>query len=115
MLDALLRRNAQKRAELKALYGNRRGERQLLALARGLLRKRKLLVLDEASSSLDVNTDAIIQQVLRTAFKDCSKCRTIVAAGIRLMSHAAAVIAIAHRLNTLLDYDVSPTWHQRER
>lgn len=64
-----------------------RGERQLLALARGLLRNRQILVLDEASSSLDVATDATMQTVLRSAFKG----RTI--------------LAVAHRLNTLLDYD----------
>lgn len=51
-----------------------RGERQLLALARGLLRNRKILVLDEASSSLDVETDAVVQRVLRTAFERCSEC-----------------------------------------
>lgn len=64
-----------------------RGERQLLAMARALLRDRKILVLDEASSSLDVATDATIQKVLREAFAG----RTI--------------IAIAHRLHTLKDFD----------
>lgn len=65
----------------------RRGERQLLAMSRALLRRKKILVLDEASSSLDVTTDAIIQKVLREVFANCT------------------IIAIAHRLNTLLDFD----------
>lgn len=65
----------------------RRGERQLLAMTRALLRSKKILVLDEASSSLDVATDAIIQKVLREVFANCT------------------IIAIAHRLNTLLDFD----------
>ncbi|KAK9899697.1 P-loop containing nucleoside triphosphate hydrolase protein [Cystobasidium minutum MCA 4210] len=64
-----------------------RGERQLLAMTRALLRSKKILVLDEASSSLDVATDATIQKVLREVFANCT------------------IIAIAHRLNTLLDFD----------
>lgn len=56
-------------------------------MSRALLRSKKILVLDEASSSLDVTTDAIIQKVLREVFANCT------------------IIAIAHRLNTLLDFD----------
>ena len=70
-----------------ASMNHRRGERQLLAMTRALLRSKKILVLDEASSSLDVATDAIIQKVLREVFANCT------------------IIAIAHRLNTLLDFD----------
>lgn len=71
----------------KASHCDRRGERQLLAMSRALLRSKKILVLDEASSSLDIATDAIIQKVLREVFANCT------------------IIAIAHRLNTLLDFD----------
>lgn len=56
-------------------------------MTRALLRSKKILVLDEASSSLDVATDATIQKVLREVFANCT------------------IIAIAHRLNTLLDFD----------
>lgn len=56
-------------------------------MSRALLRSKKILVLDEASSSLDVTTDAIIQGVLREVFANCT------------------IIAIAHRLNTLLDFN----------
>ena len=55
-----------------------RGERQLLALARALLRKRKILVLDEASSSLDIASDARMQEVLRRAFDRCSACALLI-------------------------------------
>jgi ABC-type multidrug transport system fused ATPase/permease subunit len=56
-------------------------------LARVSLNNNKILVLDEATSNLDTNSDAFIQKVLRERFKN------------------ATVITIAHRLDTITDYD----------
>lgn len=63
------------------------GEKQLLALARALVRGSKILILDEATSSVDYETDAKIQETIIREFKKCT------------------ILCIAHRLKTILTYD----------
>ncbi|KAM0484447.1 hypothetical protein ACHAPX_001871 [Trichoderma viride] len=67
------------------------GQRQVLSLCRALIRQSKLMLLDEATASMDYETDKGIQQVLRTELESAGKDRTLV--------------TIAHRLRTIIDYD----------
>lgn len=63
------------------------GEKQMISFARALVRDNKILVLDEATSSVDHQTDTKIQETIRREFKNCT------------------ILCVAHRLETIVNYD----------
>lgn len=71
------------------------GQRQLLSLARAVLLRRRLLLMDEATADVDYLCDRMIQQTIRTApaFRGCT------------------LVVIAHRINTVLDSDLIVVFH----
>jgi ABC-type multidrug transport system fused ATPase/permease subunit len=74
------------------------GQKQLFCLARAILKNTKILIVDEATANVDLETDKLVQEAIRNVFLNCT------------------VITIAHRLQTIMDNDriiVSKTFQIR--
>ncbi|KAJ2689526.1 Multidrug resistance-associated protein 4 [Coemansia spiralis] len=85
MLDGSVRRNLDPLQQFSA--EDISGQQQLFGLCRVIMRKRKIVVLDEATANVDLETDRSVQELIRKEFSDCT------------------VLTIAHRLETIMKSD----------
>lgn len=63
------------------------GEKSLICICRAILRKNKIVILDEATANIDIETEQVIQKLIKESFKDCT------------------MIVVAHRLQTIIESD----------